>query len=538
MHPNNLAALIVLFVTSVVSVSAIQNPFGKRQTLPPLENTAASSGATITAVTNLFFDQLIDHNNPSAGTFKQRYFFYGEYYTGEGAPVVLMNPGEQAADGFQGYLTSNVSIQNAIMKTIGGAGVILEHRYWGLSSPYEVLTTQNLTYLTVTQAIEDTVYFVENVKLPLNVSNTHPGVTPWVDMGCSYPGLLSAYTQEKHSDTFAAAWASSAPVEAISDFWEYFEPIEEGMPKNCSADVALAIQAVDQILLHGTNATKNSLKESFGLAGLHDDDFADALPSAIYVWQDQSASDYANIGADLFYQFCDAIETLPNNKTNMAAKGVGMPYALENYASFFKANLGCGGDDSSCYSSYDYTAEFYTNKTVDNPYDLQWYWMICTEFGWWQDGDAGNSSSIVSSIVTPAYWQRQCDHLFPINGKLSNYAPAIAQNNAIYDGWKLKANNLFVVNGQYDPWRSASLSSNWAPKSQNTETQQIQIVAGGHHCWDWIISDALYDPDIKRVVDIGVAQQKAWVKQWYAAHPMVKDAMPLSVDIWEYITLS
>lgn len=153
------------------------------------------------------------------------------------------------------------------------------------------------------------------------------------------------------------------------------------------------------------------------------------------------------------------------------------------------------------------------------------------------DGDAGNSSSIVSSLVTPAYWQRQCDHAFPVDGRLGNYAAATTQNNANYEGWKLKAQNLFVVNGQYDPWRSASLSSDWAPKSQNTETQEIQVVAGGHHCWDFIISDALYNPDIKRVVDIGVAQQRAWVKQWYAAHPTVKDTMPSSVNIWEYITL-
>lgn len=63
-------------------------------------------------------------------------------------------------------------------------------------------------------------YFIENVKLPLNtVNGTHPDSTPWVNTGCSYPGLLSAYTQEKYEDLFAAAWASSAPVEAEGDFW-------------------------------------------------------------------------------------------------------------------------------------------------------------------------------------------------------------------------------------------------------------------------------------------------------------------------------
>lgn len=33
------------------------------------------------------FDQLIDHNNPSLGTFKQRYWYNTTYYKGPGSPV-------------------------------------------------------------------------------------------------------------------------------------------------------------------------------------------------------------------------------------------------------------------------------------------------------------------------------------------------------------------------------------------------------------------------------------------------------------------
>lgn len=46
------------------------------------------------------------------------------------------------------------------------------------------------------------------------------------------------------------------------------------MPKNCSKDVAAVIKSVDNTLLHGSNAQKQKLKESFGLQNLRDDDFA------------------------------------------------------------------------------------------------------------------------------------------------------------------------------------------------------------------------------------------------------------------------
>ena len=46
--------------------------------------------------TTYYFDQLIDHNNPSLGTFKQRFWFTYEFYE-PGGPIVLMTPGEANA---------------------------------------------------------------------------------------------------------------------------------------------------------------------------------------------------------------------------------------------------------------------------------------------------------------------------------------------------------------------------------------------------------------------------------------------------------
>ena len=40
------------------------------------------------------FTQLIDHNNPSLGTFEQRYAYCYEYWKGPGSPVVFGTRGE------------------------------------------------------------------------------------------------------------------------------------------------------------------------------------------------------------------------------------------------------------------------------------------------------------------------------------------------------------------------------------------------------------------------------------------------------------
>lgn len=44
------------------------------------------------------FDQLIDHSDPSKGTFKQRYWHTWEWYK-PGGPIIITTPGEGNADG-------------------------------------------------------------------------------------------------------------------------------------------------------------------------------------------------------------------------------------------------------------------------------------------------------------------------------------------------------------------------------------------------------------------------------------------------------
>lgn len=83
--------------------------------------------------TSFEFDQLIDHNNPSTGTFKQRYHFDSNFYK-PGGPLIFMTGGEVSArtfDSFEGYL--HYGLPGELAEETGGAVFIVEERYFGKS---------------------------------------------------------------------------------------------------------------------------------------------------------------------------------------------------------------------------------------------------------------------------------------------------------------------------------------------------------------------------------------------------------------------
>ena len=198
------------------------------------------------------FEQIIDHSNPSRGTFSQRYWWNDEFWKGPGSPIVFFTPGEEDAWLYTLYLF-NYTLNGVLAQEVGAATIVLEHRYWGESSPFTELTTANMTYLTLENSIQDLIHFANTVDLPFaKGSNTHPKAIPWVLIGGSYCGALTAWTIAKAPGVFWASLATSAVVEAISDFWQYFQPVQEGLP--CTQTVERVIDHVDSVLINGQSA--------------------------------------------------------------------------------------------------------------------------------------------------------------------------------------------------------------------------------------------------------------------------------------------
>lgn len=235
------------------------------------------------------FDQYIDHNNKGLGTFEQTYWYSNEYCSSAGCPVVLFTPGEINASGYGGYLTDS-AITGQFAKAIGGAVVLIEHRYWGTSTPFTDLSTKNMQYLTLENAIMDLTNFANTAKLPFDTNGaSNADKAPWVLAGGSYSGALSAWTASVAPGTFWAYHSSSAPVEAIYDYWQYFEPVQQGMPQNCSKDLSLVMDHIDQVLNTGSSQDIHTLKDMFGLADVtYSDDFGAALENGPWLWQSNS----------------------------------------------------------------------------------------------------------------------------------------------------------------------------------------------------------------------------------------------------------
>jgi hypothetical protein len=250
------------------------------------------------------FRQLVDHANPGLGTFSQRVWWSDEFYAGPGSPVIFFTPGEIEASGYTGYLT-NRTLTGQIAKAVGGAIVMMEHRYWGASTPFDELNIKNLQYLTLNNSILDTTYFANNFRFPFDPNGTSTASkAPWIFVGGSYSGALSAWVHAKVPGTFWAHHATSAVVEAVGDFWRYFSPVQHGMPKNCSTDVSKVIEHADDILKTGTPEAKRALKDKFGLGSIvHDDDFAAALENGPWLWQ---LHDFTHDSG--FFEFCDYVE--------------------------------------------------------------------------------------------------------------------------------------------------------------------------------------------------------------------------------------
>ncbi|KAI1147343.1 serine carboxypeptidase S28 [Nemania diffusa] len=456
------------------------------------------------------FDQLVDHNDQEKGTFQQRYWWNAEFYEEDG-PIFLFNPGESNAEGLVGYL-ENTTLPGYYAQQFKGAVIILEHRYWGKSIPFDTLTAETLQYLNLPNSINDLSYFAKNVDCQFCEGGTcNSNENPWVLMGGSYSGALTAWTSQLDPGTFTAYHASSAVVEAIYDFWEYFTPIEEALPRNCSADVKTVVQYIDGVLSSGDAGDVATLKLRFGLSALNDADFADVVSNPLTQWQSNQ---------DAVISFCDHIEGVSSNYTRWmseSGRGVGLVAALDAYSSYVRENINCGENGASC-DTYDDSIVWNTpNDLADD--NRQWMWMLCNEpFGWYQTGPPkSDGTNIISSALRPEHYQRRCPLAFPeTNGfQAGSVVGFTAEHlNMWTKGWDAPYERVLFVNGEHDPWRSATIAADSRPGGpvESSDAIPALVVEKGVHVPDLILEDdsPYQTPVIEKAVEI----MGSWLKDW------------------------
>ncbi|RGB33941.1 peptidase S28 [Rhizophagus diaphanus] len=405
-----------------------------------------------------YYNQTIDHFSKNSGNFLQRYYVNSTFYK-EGGPIFLHTPGESGID----PIIPTSSFVSDLAASFNGMLISLEHRFYGESyPPINDLSTPNMKFLTIDQALSDFANFIKYPPKELNITKD----SKWVMVGGSYAGNLATWMRKKFPTLVSAAYASSAPIEAKLDFFEFDQRIAKALP--CAQNISDAFRFVyDPILLSGNETAILELKQQFGLEMLEDNkDFASAIshPTASIVQNYVQSPDIPDPILSVCAPFSQVQSSSPETSAFIYAEGV-------------KAFLNLTG----IITPEDKLAKFATTSiNTKEKNDLASYtYQYCNELGYYQTFPKSSPISTRSQIINIDYYQGQCDFLFP--GITSS--PTIKKTNKKFGGFNGKFSKTVFVNGDIDPWTALTVSSESA--NPKVEKDTIFLIKGGSHVTDF-----------------------------------------------------
>lgn len=125
---------------------------------------------------------------------------------------------------------------------------------------------------------------------------------------------------------------------------------------------------------------------------------------------------------------------------------------------------------------------------------------------------------MVSRYVNADYWRRQCPLHFPEGGYGLASGERARDVNKWTGGWNaLNTTRAMHTNGQWDPWRDATLSSSFRPGGpvKSTKHLPVRVVEHGTHCSDLYAPNWDASEQAAAVARDATKQMAGWVAEWY-----------------------
>jgi hypothetical protein len=384
------------------------------------------------------FNQTLDHFSPHDDRkFSQRYYEFLDHFRKPDGPIFLKICGESSCNGIvNDYLA-------VLAKKFGAAIVSPEHRYYGKSSPFKSLSTENLKYLSSKQALFDLAvfrqYYQESLNQKLNRTNVE---NPWFVFGVSYSGALSAWFRLKFPHLTCGSLASSGVVQAIFDYTDFDKQIGESAGPECKA----ALQKVTHLVEQRVASDGKAVKKLFGASQL-------------------------DVDGDFFYFLADAavVAFQYGNPDTLCVPLVGTKKAgqdlVEAYAKYVKEYyLGTFGVSVQTYNQKHLKQ---INLNSEESADRLWWFQVCTEVAYFQVAPANDS--VRSSKVDTRYHLDLCKNVFG-----EGFYPDVDATNTYYGGTRIAGSKIVFANGSQDPWRHAS--------KQKSSPDLPSIILTCHNC--------------------------------------------------------
>ena len=111
-------------------------PFAVQDSQP---NRPTATSDAVKEFPEQWFTQPVDHFSQDSPTFKQRYWVNKRHYVpGTNGPVIVIDGGETSGEDRLPFLDTGIA--DILAKATGGIGVVLEHRYVCVESPWTTLS--------------------------------------------------------------------------------------------------------------------------------------------------------------------------------------------------------------------------------------------------------------------------------------------------------------------------------------------------------------------------------------------------------------
>ncbi|XP_053994684.1 putative serine protease K12H4.7 [Hylaeus volcanicus] len=397
--------------------------------------------------------QPLDHFNARDNrTWSMRYYLNSAFFKKNG-PILIMIGGEWEIN--KGFLTAGQMFE--IGRTHNAMMYYTEHRYYGKSKPTLDITSANLQYLSVDQALADLAYFIECKKRDPRFQNSKVIV-----FGGSYAGSMATWARLKYPHLIYGALASSAPVYAKADFYEYYEVVTESLRKHsqkCVDDTKAAFDEVEKLL--STKRGAETLKSSLNLC------------SAPNIDSPSDLSYFMNFLAETFGGIVQ-YNSVVNGKSEIAAccssmtsQNLGTP--LQRLARLVS------GQDKCLDLNYEMFVKYYANSEY-NDVMRQWYYQTCSEYGYFQT--TNSTKSIFGTLFPVNFYTTMCTDLYGSYYNKNFLNQRIRRTNIMYGGLKPDLRNVIFTNGDVDPWHALSVL-----RDLNKFSPAI-LIKGSSHCQD------------------------------------------------------
>jgi len=257
----------------------------------------------------------------------------------------------------------------------------------------------------------------------------------------------------KYPNITEGSVASSAPVLALADYYQYDQTVAAGVGAQCADQIRKGNSLIEALL--ATQPEK--IKGRFGCQAVTDEVgflyvLADAVAYAIQYTSERAGPRY--------------------HLREMLCGHMSVADPVEGYIAFFNELMGLLKTTCPDFTTTDDTL---ADVTVGEELaQRQWYYQSCMEFGYFQT--APRVKPLRSSKIDLGFHIELCKRAFGP----SMLGPDVDQTNAYYGGNHTKSSKIYFPNGSVDPWHVLSVQS---PLSCCPTIIPL-IINGTSHCAD------------------------------------------------------